>query len=173
MGRAATDHGRSSSNGWSAYPVGPGTAEVAALAAARLGGECMALGEQFQRHRRRTPGCWGTQQGSGDPLGTCGGREDTGPRGRSCRGAPPSCAGQCPPCPQHPGSHGLGSAGVTAGADSRAEELATASVIVPPLCHIVPGMERGHQGAWVSQDKQLPGSHAPGRGRGSSLGAHT
>ena len=68
-----------------------------------------------------------------DPAlpGTGGGGEGTGQRGRSCRRVPPSCADQCSPPLEHPGQCALGAAVVTAGADSRAGELAAASGVVP------------------------------------------
>ena len=56
---------------------------------------------------------------------------------------------------------------VTGGADSRAGGLLAASVVVPPGVTLCLG-EAGSQGTGASQDKQLPRSHAPGRGRGSS-----
>ena len=62
---------------------------MAAPAAVWQCGGCSALGERFQWRRPQSPGSRGHSPGSGDPLGTCGGQEDTGPRGRSCRGAPP------------------------------------------------------------------------------------
>ena len=41
------------------------------------------------------------------------------------------------------------------------------------LCHLVPGMKWGHQGAGASQDKQLTLSRAPGSGQAAPPGAHT
>ena len=73
-----------------------------------------------------------------------------------------------PPLPwEHPDLCGLGAAVVTAGADSRAGELATASGVVPPGVTLCLG-GAGPQGTGVSHDKQLPLSRAPGRGWGIS-----
>ena len=89
-------------------------------------------GAQFQGRRPWSSGCPGHSPGSCAPPGTGGGGEGPGQQGYSCRRAPPSCADQRPLPREHPGPCGLGAAVVTAGADSRAGELAAASGVVPP-----------------------------------------
>ena len=61
---------------------------------------------------------------------------------------------------------------VTAGAESRAGELAAITVVVPPDVTLCLG-ESSSQGTEASQDKQLPQSCAPGMERGISPDAHT
>ena len=56
--------------------------------------------------------------------------------------APPSCADQCPQPLEHPGPCGLRAAIVTAGADSRAGELAAATVVVPPGVTLYRGLSK-------------------------------
>ncbi|XP_048955294.1 uncharacterized protein LOC125753332 [Canis lupus dingo] len=70
----------------------PGAAQVVALAVARRGGGCAALGERFQRRRPRSPGPQVTKPRIWRSPWAIGGRDDTGQRGRSCHRAPPSCA---------------------------------------------------------------------------------
>ena len=54
------------------------------------------------------------------------------------------------PAPEHPGPSGLGTEGVTAEADSRAGELAAATVVVPPVSSCT-WEEQGRQGTEASR----------------------
>ena len=88
-------------------------------------------------------------------------------------GAPKLCK-SAPHPREHPGQCGLGASVVTAGADSRAGELATASRVVPPGVTLCLG-EAGPPGnKGLMGGKQLPLSPAPGGGGGAAPpGAHT
>ena len=59
---------------------------------------------------------------------------------------PPSCADRRPPPLEHPGTCRLRAPVVTAGADSRAEELAAATVVVPTGVTLCLGLSRGFTG---------------------------
>ena len=109
----------------------------------------------------RTPG--NTAQDPALPLGQAeAGRTQDSEDAPATRGAALSCAGQHPPPLEHPGLCGLGAVGDTAGADSRAGELAATRLVVPPSVTCL-GQSR-LPGNRASQDKQLPLSRAPGRG---------
>ena len=55
----------------------------------------------------------------------------------------PSSADQCPQPPEHPDTCGMGAVVVTVGADSRAGELDTITVVVPPVVTLYLGLNRG------------------------------
>ena len=87
-------------------------------------------GVQFQWCRPRRPGHRGTHPRIRCSPGMGGGQEDTGQQGRSCHLAPLSCADHHPPTPQSiQAPADWETAVVTAGADYRAGELATATVV--------------------------------------------
>ena len=112
------------------------------------------------------PRVLGTQRGSCAPPGAGRSGEGPGQRGGSCHRRPRAVQIGVP-APEHPGPCGLGAAVVTAGADSRAGELASTSGVAPPGVTLCLG-EAGRQGTRASWGKQLPLSRAPGRGQGSS-----
>ena len=94
-------------------------------------------------------------------------KECIGQQGHSCCQAPPICADQRPRPQSIEASVDWETAVVTAGADSRAGDLATALLLfllVSPCAW----EDWGCQGTEASQGKQLPLSCVPARGRGSS-----
>ena len=111
----------------------------------------------------RAPG--NTAQDPALPLGQVELPRGPGQRRCSCHGAPQPCRSAPTALRSIQASADWETVVVTVGADSSTGDLATTSVVVPPG---VTWMERGCQGTGVSQDKQLPLSHAPGRGWGSS-----
>ena len=152
----------------------PGAAQVVALAAARQGGECVARrkGEWFQQRRPGSPGPRVTKPRIWrSPWAIRGGRtqdsEDAPATGHTWAVQVSATNTQC----------------CQALADWELQDLmweltfGLESWPLPVLLflpsHLAPGLEWGGQGTWASQDKQLPGSRAPGRGWGSSPGAHT
>ena len=123
----------SSLKGWSTLLVGPGSSSGGGLGS----GSVQRWAAQPQEHDSSStgPGAQGARRHSprsGAPPRTGGGWEDTGEQGHSGHRAPTSYADQRPPPPEQPGPCGLGTAVVTAGADSRAGELATATVVILP-----------------------------------------
>ena len=126
-----------------AAPSGGGCLALRAVQVAALqGGGCAAREHNSSGAGPGDQGTGGHGPGSGTPLGTGGGREDTGQQGRSCCWAPLSCTDQRPPTPEHPGPCGGEAAVVTAGPDSRSGELATASLVVPPCVTLCLGWSR-------------------------------
>ena len=94
----------------------------------RLGGEDCAVQKQDSRGTGPgSEGAGGHGSRSFTPPGTVGGREGTVQRGCSSLWVALICADQCPLPPEHQASADWETAVVTAGADSRAGDLA------PPL----------------------------------------
>ena len=83
---------------------------------------------------------------SSAPTMTGGGGEDTGQQGHSCLQAAPICADWCPPPLSIQAPVDWETAVVTAGADSRAGELATDTAVVPPGVTLFRGLRRGLTG---------------------------
>ena len=114
----------------------------------------------------RAQGAGGHSPGSGAPPGQAEAGRTQDSQVAPAPGRPELYRSAGPPL-EHPGPCTLGAAVVTAGADSRAAQLAAPTVVVPPGVTLYLGLSRG------LTDKQLPLSHTPGRGLGSSPGAHT
>ena len=120
-----------------------GRALGAAQMAAPRRGDCMALGAAQVVAQALEPRAMG-----GHSPGPCAshrtsrGWKDTGQRGGSCRLAPLSCADQRPPHPVPGISRPVqnGTVVLTGGADSRAGELAAASLVVPPCVTVCLGL---------------------------------
>lgn len=142
-----------------------GAAQVVAQVAVPRRRGCVTLGEaQFSSGRSsthgglcgpghmipvaqaRSPGLRGTQpriQHSPWDRRRLGGHRTVG---RSCHRAPQSCADQRSSPLEHPGPCRLGAVVFTAGADSRAGDLAATSLVVLPCITLCLGWSRATRG---------------------------
>ena len=163
----ATHCGPSSLNGWSM----PGGA-MGALQGLRRQLRAEGAARPQERNSSSTgPTAQSTRghgPGSSAPSRTGRGWEETGQQGRSCRRVHISTLR--PRSIQVPAD--WEPMVVTAEADSRAGELATATVVVPPDVTLCLGLSR-RQGAGASQNKQLPLNRVHLTGAGQLPQVHT
>ena len=90
----------------------------------------------------RAQGAGDTAQDPALPPGQAESRRTQDSEDAPATGRPRAVQVSAPCPPEHPGPCGLVAAGITAGADTRAGELATASVLVPPDVTLCLGRSR-------------------------------